>query len=103
MFESKDQETIKIKDKIYKKLKDKFPTIRFGIKYIPKSEKQEWDWVIVSVLTKGVKESTLREIDDLCFELQRMRKNKPTNKKGLADYIESEYEIKPINQLNFLE
>lgn len=103
MFETKNQEVIKIKDGIYKKLKDNFPTIRFGIKYFPKSEKQEWDWVIISILTKGVKETVLREIDDLCFEMQKMRNNKPVNKKGFADYIESEYETKPINQLSFLE
>lgn len=101
MFISKNTEVNKLKDEIYKRLKEQFPTIRFGIKYYPKTDKQDWDWVIINILTKGVKENILREIDNLCFEMQRMRLNKPTNKKGLADYIESEYDNTPINQFTF--
>ena len=101
MFVSKNTEVNEIKDNIYKKLKDKFPSLRFSIKYYPKSDKQDWDWVIVSVLTKGVRETDLREIDNLCVEMSRMQYNKPTNKKGFADYVESDYDSKPINQFSF--
>lgn len=102
MFVSKNIEVNKIKDDIYKRLKDRFPSIRFGIKYFPKTDKQDWDWVIINILTKGVKESDLREIDNLCVEMSRMHLNKPTNEKGIVDYVESEYDMKPINQFSFL-
>ena len=101
MFVCKNEDINKIKDKIYYELKKKFPSYRFGMKYYKETENQPWDWMIVNILSKGLKESELREIDELCFSLQKMRNNERINVKGLVDYIESEYDNKPINQLEF--
>ena len=101
MFVSKNEDLNKIKDKIYYALKEKFPNYRFSMKYIAKSDKQEWDWMIVNILTKGIKENDLREIDQICYNLQKMRDNKIATNKGLVDYIEAEHDSNPINQLNF--
>lgn len=103
MFVSKDENINQIKDKLYYKLKEKFPQLRFGLKYYPRTEKQTWDYMIVRVLNKNVKETTQREIDNLCFELQKMRGLEPLNKDGLVDYIDSECDNTFCNQLTFDE